>query len=182
VTGRLPLNGETVVVTGEVPDMERDAAQQAARELGAKVVSSVTATTTMVVHGPGAGRSKLDKAAARGLRLLDAAAFAVLAQNPDSWDGEPLGEPAGAARDEDLDRELPSTSRPAEPDHRLNTTSASPGGVWTVWGSCRCGAWKVRVDSTAEARAQYAEHHVDEPDDESLAIAQLRAQVPQSAR
>ncbi|MCU1672319.1 MAG: ligA [Frankiales bacterium] len=172
---RLPLDGETVVVTGEVPDMERDAAQQAARELGAKVVSSVTATTTLVVHGPGAGRSKLDKATARGLRLLDAAAFAALAVNPDSWDGERLGEPAGAARDDDLDRELPRTSsRPAEPQHRLNTTSASPGGVWTVWGSCRCGEWKVRVDSTAEARARYAEHHVDEPDDEALTIAQLQ--------
>ncbi len=168
---RQPLDGETVVVTGEVPDMERDDAQQAARELGAKVVASVTATTTLVVHGPGAGRSKLDKAAARGLRLLDAARFASLAQNPDSWDGQPLGEPAGQ---DDGDRVLPRAGRRAEPEHRLGTTSASPGDVWTVWGSCRCGEWTVRAESSAEARARYAEHHVDEPDDDVLTISQLQ--------
>lgn len=159
---RLPLDGETVVVTGEVPDMERDAAQQAARELGAKVVASVTAGTTLVVHGPGAGRSKLDKAAARGLRLLDAVSFAVLAENPDTWDGAPLGTSAG---DDDADRDLPRAARHEEPQHRLSTTSASPGGVWTVWGSCRCGGWSVRVGSPAEARELYAEHHVDGPED-----------------
>lgn len=169
----LPLDGETVVITGDVPDMERPAAQQAAREMGAKVVASVTTTTTLVVHGPGAGRSKLDKARARGLRLLDAATFRALAENPDAWDGERLGEPAGASRDDDEDRELPVVQRSEEPVHRLNTTSASPGGVWTVWGSCRCGQWKVRAGSSAEVRAAYAEHHVDEPDEDRVTIAQL---------
>jgi hypothetical protein len=171
----LPLAGETVVITGDVPEMERKDAQQAARELGATVVSSVTASTTLVVHGPGAGRSKLDKARSRGLRLLDAAAFRELAENPDAWDGVRLGEPADAGRDDDAERELPKTGRPAEPAHRLNTTSASPDGVWTVWASCRCGEWKLRTTSTAEARAAYAEHHVDEPDDDVVTIAQLRS-------
>lgn len=169
-----PLEGETVVITGDVPQMERTAAQQAAREMGAKVVSSVTATTTLVVHGPGAGRSKLDKARARGLRMLDAAAFRELAENPDAWDGVRLGQPAQAHADEDADRELPVAARPAEPVHRLNTTSATPGGVWTVWASCRCGEWKVRVHSTADARVAYAEHHEDEPDDDDhVTVAQL---------
>jgi hypothetical protein len=170
----LPLDGETVVITGDVPEMERSAAQQAARDMGAKVVSSVTATTTLVVHGPGAGRSKLDKARSRGLRLLAADAFRLLAENPDSWDGVRLGEPAGPSADDDEDRELPTAVRSEEPPHRLNTTSASPGGVWTVWGSCRCGEWKVRVSSTAEARAAYAEHATDEPDEDFVTIAQLR--------
>lgn len=169
----LPLDGETVVITGDVPAMDRDVAQHAARDLGAKVVGSVTAGTTLVVHGPGAGASKLDKARSRGLRLLDAGAFRALAENPDSWDGERLGTAAGDSRDEDEDRELPRVERPGEPAHRLNTTSASPGGVWTVWGSCRCGSWKVRVSSTAEARAAYAQHAVDEPDDDQVTIAQL---------
>ena len=169
-----PLDGETVVITGDVPQMERSAAQQAAREMGAKVVSSVTATTTLVIHGPGAGRSKLDKARARGLRMLDAAAFQVLAENPDAWDGSRLGEPAGVSADDDADRELPVTARPEEPVHRLNTTSATPGGVWTVWASCRCGEWSVRVHSTADARAAYAEHHADELEDEDqVTVAQL---------
>lgn len=168
------MDGETVVITGDVPQMERNAAQQAARDMGAKVVSSVTATTTLVVHGSGAGRSKLDKARARGLRLLAADAFRELAENPDSWDGVRLGEPAGPSTDDDDDRELPTTARLAEPPHRLNTTSAAPGGVWTVWASCRCGEWKVRVHSTAEARAAYAEHSTDEPDDDQVTIAQLQ--------
>jgi hypothetical protein len=168
-----PLDGETVVITGDVPEMERSAAQQAARDMGAKVVSSVTATTTLVVHGSGAGRSKLDKARSRGLRLLEADSFRVLAENPDSWDGIRLGEPAGPSPDDDDERQLPTVERLEEPPHRLNTTSAAPGGVWTVWGSCRCGEWKVRVSSTAEARAAYAEHATDEPDEESVTIAQL---------
>ena len=170
----MPLDGETVVITGDVPAMERTAAQQAAREMGAKVVSSVTATTTLVVHGTGAGASKLDKARARGLRLLDADTFRALAENPDAWDGAPLGEPAGAGRDDDDDRELPVVEPAQEPPHRLNTTTAAPGGVWTVWASCRCGDWKLRVHSTAEAQAAYAEHHVDEPDDDRVTISQLR--------
>jgi hypothetical protein len=171
----LPLDGETVVITGDVPEMERNAAQQAARDMGAKVVSSVTATTTLVVRGPGAGRSKLDKARSRGLRLLDAGAFRQLAENPDSWDGVRLGEPAGPSRDDDDDRELPTVKRSEEPPHRLNTTSAAPGGVWTVWGSCRCGEWKVRVQSTAQAREAYSAHHIDEPDDDQVTIAHLQA-------
>lgn len=170
---RAPLDGETVVITGDVPQMERSAAQQAAREMGAQVVSSVTATTTLVVHGAGAGRSKLDKARARGLRLLAAESFRQLAENPDAWDGVRLGEPAGAAADDDADRELPASARAPEPDHRLSTTSASPGGVWTVWASCRCGGWKAQVSSTAEARAAYAEHHVDEPDEDDVRVSQL---------
>lgn len=169
----LPLDGETVVITGDVPDMERTAAQQAAREMGAKVVGSVTATTTLVVHGPGAGQSKLDKAQARGLRLLAADEFRRLAENPDSWDGARLGSPAGPDPADDEDRELPRAARLEEPAHRLNTTSASPGGVWTVWASCRCGQWKTQAASTAQARAAYAEHHVDEPDEDQVTIAQL---------
>jgi hypothetical protein len=169
----LPLAGETVVITGDVPEMDRKDAQQAARDMGAKVVTSVTPSTTLVVHGAGAGRSKLDKARARGLRLLAAAAFRELAENPDAWDGVRLGEPAGPNRDDDEEQELAKAERSEEPAHRLNTTSASPEGVWTVWGSCRCGEWKVRVQSTAEARAAYAEHHVDEPDDDQVTIAQL---------
>jgi hypothetical protein len=170
----LPLAGETVVITGDVPEMERKDAQQAARELGATVVGSVTTSTTLIVHGPGAGRSKLDKARARGLRLLAADAFRALAENPDAWDGVRLGELAGPGTDEDEERELPRAARSTEePEHRLNTTSASPGGVWTVWASCRCGTWALKTSSTAEARAAYAEHHVDAPDDDHVTIAHL---------
>jgi hypothetical protein len=172
----LPLEDETVVITGDVPEMDRDGAQQAARELGAKVVGSVTAATTLVIHGAGAGRTKLEKARARGLRMLEAGAFRLLAENPDAWSGEPLGERAGAPdADDDAERELPVTRREPEPEHRLNTTSASPGGVWTVWASCRCGDWKMQFPSTAEARAAYAQHHEDEPDEDAVTIAHLRS-------
>lgn len=72
------LEGERVVITGTVPGMSRSQAQQAAEMLGAKVSSSVTSKTTLVVAGDGGG-SKLAKAEKLGVRVMDAAEFAALA-------------------------------------------------------------------------------------------------------
>ena len=88
----LPLSGWRVVVTGDVPGLSRDAAQEAVRTMGGTVASSVTPSTDLLVVGTGAGASKLAKAAALGIRQLPAAPFAELAENPDRWDGRPLGE------------------------------------------------------------------------------------------
>ena len=157
----LPLAGETVVVTGDVPHLDRAAAQEAAREMGATVVASVTASCTLVVHGPGAGASKLDKARRRGLRLLEASVFSVLAENPDRWDGRPLGEPAGRSADDDA--EVSPVAARRGPVHQLVRTTGAPGGVWTVWASCLCGGWETVVATTTQARTAFREHH-DDPD------------------
>jgi len=70
----LPLAGQTWVLTGALEVMSRDLAKEKLESLGAKVAGSVSAKTTCVVAGPGAG-SKLAKASELGVRVLDEDAF-----------------------------------------------------------------------------------------------------------
>jgi len=72
--GPAPLVGQTWVLTGTLEAMSRDEARERLQRLGAKVAGSVSAKTTVVVAGPGAG-SKLDRAQALGVTILDEAAF-----------------------------------------------------------------------------------------------------------
>lgn len=70
----LPLAGQTWVLTGTLEAMSRDEGKARLEALGAKVAGSVSAKTSSVVAGPGAG-SKLTKANELGLAVLDEAAF-----------------------------------------------------------------------------------------------------------
>ena len=70
----LPLDGQTWVLTGTLEAMSRDEAKVQLEALGAKVSGSVSARTSCVVAGPGAG-SKLAKANELGLKVLDEPAF-----------------------------------------------------------------------------------------------------------
>ncbi|MCY1489174.1 DNA ligase [compost metagenome] len=73
----LPLAGQTWVLTGTLEAMSRDVGKERLESLGAKVAGSVSAKTTCVVAGPGAG-SKLAKANELGVKVLDEAAFLAL--------------------------------------------------------------------------------------------------------
>lgn len=67
---QLPLAGQTWVLTGTLEDLTRDQAKARLVALGAKVSGSVSAKTHSVVAGASAG-SKLSKAEALGIRVLD---------------------------------------------------------------------------------------------------------------
>ena len=66
----IDLSGQTWVLTGTLTTMTRDEASYKLRSLGAKVAGSVSAKTTVLVAGPGAG-GKLDKAEALGVEIID---------------------------------------------------------------------------------------------------------------
>jgi DNA ligase (NAD+) len=73
----LPLAGQTYVLTGTLETMTRDEAKARLQQLGAKVAGSVSAKTSLVVAGPGAG-SKLAKAESLGVKVADEAEFVEL--------------------------------------------------------------------------------------------------------
>jgi DNA ligase (NAD+) len=71
------LSGLTVVATGSLEGFSREGAQEAILAAGGKAGNSVSKKTDFVAAGPGAG-SKLAKAEALGVRIIDAAQFQVL--------------------------------------------------------------------------------------------------------
>ncbi len=71
------LAGRTVVLTGTLKSMTREAATAALERLGARVSGSVSKKTSFVVVGEDAG-SKLDKARKLGVETLDEDAFRAL--------------------------------------------------------------------------------------------------------
>lgn len=66
--GKLPLEGQTVVLTGTLQSLTRDAAKEQLEALGAKVSGSVSKKTSFVVAGAEAG-SKLGKANELGVEV-----------------------------------------------------------------------------------------------------------------
>jgi len=67
---RGPLQGATVVLTGTLPALTREQATERIIAAGGKVAASVSKKTSFVVAGADAG-SKLDKAQALGVRVID---------------------------------------------------------------------------------------------------------------
>ncbi|MGQ0848430.1 MAG: NAD-dependent DNA ligase LigA [Actinomycetota bacterium] len=69
------LAGVTVVVTGTLESMSREAAEAAVVERGGKATASVSKKTTMLVVGEGPGGGKMSKAEELGVAVIDEATF-----------------------------------------------------------------------------------------------------------
>ncbi len=74
-----PFAGKTLVFTGSLETLTRDAAKAKAEQLGAKIASSVSKKTDFVILGAGAGSKKLE-AERLGVAILTEAAFLERAQ------------------------------------------------------------------------------------------------------
>ena len=71
------FSGERVVLTGSLQDFKRDEAGKIIEELGGEIMSSVSKKTTLVLAGESAG-SKLDKARALNIKIIDEDIFKTL--------------------------------------------------------------------------------------------------------
>ena len=72
---KLPLEGESYIVTGTLTSMGREEAEDKLRELGATVTSSVTKNTTALIVGEKPGKSKTEKAAKLGIKTISEKEF-----------------------------------------------------------------------------------------------------------
>ncbi len=79
-TDRLPLEGQTYVITGTLSTMSRSIAKQKLMALGAKVAGSISGNTTALIAGEKAG-SKLAKARDAGIDILDEQGLEALLQD-----------------------------------------------------------------------------------------------------
>ena len=77
------LTGMSIVVTGSLAAFSRDGAEEAITSRGAKSPSSVSKKTTALVVGADPGASKVTKAEAAGVPVLDEAAFLHLLETGD---------------------------------------------------------------------------------------------------
>jgi DNA ligase (NAD+) len=80
--GHKPLVGKTLVLTGTLPTLSRDAAKELIEAAGGKVSGSVSKKTHFVVAGSDAG-SKLDKANELGVPVIDEAGLRDLLARSD---------------------------------------------------------------------------------------------------
>ncbi len=71
------FSGERVVLTGSLIDFKRDEAGKIIEQFGGEIMSSVSKKTTLVIAGESAG-SKLDKARALNIKIIDEDTFKSL--------------------------------------------------------------------------------------------------------
>lgn len=73
-----PLDGKTLVLTGELSDMSRDQAKAEIQRRGGRVTGSVSSKTDYVVAGRDPGANKMAGAQKHGVTVIDEEAFRAL--------------------------------------------------------------------------------------------------------
>jgi NAD-dependent DNA ligase len=77
------LAGKTFVITGELPGMSREEAEELVRKEGGKAASSVSSKTSYLVAGESPGATKLKAAREHGTTIIDFAEFRrILGKKP----------------------------------------------------------------------------------------------------
>lgn len=74
-TSNLPLAEKSYIISGTIDGYDREGAEDALRNLGATVTSTVTKTTTALITGKNPGKSKLEKAEKLGIPILSESDF-----------------------------------------------------------------------------------------------------------
>jgi DNA ligase (NAD+) len=91
------LSGHTFVITGSLPNLTREQAEELIKSHGGKVTGSVTKKTSYLLAGEAAG-SKLAKATELKVPILDEAALLALIESaPIDAPAEPKGDKASSA-------------------------------------------------------------------------------------
>jgi DNA ligase (NAD+) len=78
-SGPAPFTGKTFVLTGTLPTLKREEAAAKIESLGGKVSGSVSKKTDYLLAGEDAG-SKLEKAGALGVKVIDEAEFLAMCE------------------------------------------------------------------------------------------------------
>ena len=75
---KLPLHGQSYIISGTLDSMGREEAEDILRRKGATITSGVVKTTTALIVGAKPGKSKLEKAEKLGIKIITEADFLKL--------------------------------------------------------------------------------------------------------
>ncbi|PWJ36766.1 NAD-dependent DNA ligase LigA [Fibrobacter succinogenes] len=112
------FQGQTAVITGTLPNMDRDEARKLIEENGGKVSGSVSKKTSWVLAGEAAG-SKLTKANELGIPVHDEAWLMAQIANADESD-DATNENAGSSAGNFANEKASVSTTPAEDQMSLN--------------------------------------------------------------
>ncbi|OBA21977.1 DNA replication factor C, large subunit [Metschnikowia bicuspidata var. bicuspidata NRRL YB-4993] len=96
------LGGLTLVFTGVLPNLDRDASESVAKRYGARVTKSILKKTSLVVVGDEAGPAKVKKIRDLGIKAIDEAGFIeLLARMPADGGASASAQAAKRKREEE---------------------------------------------------------------------------------
>lgn len=95
------LGGLTIVFTGVLPSLDRDAAEAVAKRYGARVTKSISKKTSLVVIGEEAGPSKVKKIKDLGIKAINEEGFLDLLRRMPADGGDGAGAQAAKKKREE---------------------------------------------------------------------------------